>query len=102
MHLKFSIVLVITLLLSLTSCRNTPDNEQVEHLYFSWYLRSGCAPDKRVAIYDINLSTVADQVIINGETDQKKALTTLVEILKNQGKSIENLVVLSVTVGAGN
>jgi len=94
MHLKFSIVLVISLLLSLASCRNSPDKQQLHLTSLNDSIKKVFAPDKRVAIYDINISTQADQVIINGETDQEKAVATLLEILKNKGNNIKNEVTL--------
>ena len=91
MHIKFSIVLVMTLLLSVISCKDSvkDDLQQLQTLNDS--LKKIYAPDKRVAIYDISLSSDADQIKITGETDQAEAIATLIELLKTNGKKIENL-----------
>ena len=92
MYIKFSIVLVITLLFSLVSCKDSPKNDLVQLQAVNDSIKMVFAPDKRVAVYDISLSVLADQIQITGETDQEKGLAALMEILKNKGKRIENLV----------
>lgn len=92
MSTKFSIVIVLTLLFSIISCKNSPNDDIVYLQTLNDSIKNIFAPDKRVAIYDITLSIEEDQIKITGETDQEKGIVTLTEILKSKGKKIENLV----------
>lgn len=48
------------------------------------------APDKRVAIYDLQFEQEHDKLIVSGETDQKKAIADLVENLSDKGINVVN------------
>lgn len=92
MYTKFSSVLIITILLFFVSCKDSLENDLPELQALNDSIKKVYAPDKRVAVYNIHLAVLADQVKITGETDQEQALATLMEMLKNKGKKIENLV----------
>ena len=92
MYTKFSSVLIITILLFFVSCKDSLENDLPELQALNDSIKKVYAPDKRVAVYNIHLAVLADQVKITGETDQEQALATLMEMLKNKGKKIENSV----------
>lgn len=104
MNTKFSIILVITLLLALVSCKDSTNNDLPQLQIINDSIKKAFAPDKRVAVYDINVAATADEIEITGETDQEKAMTALMEILKTKGKKIKNLVRIlpDSSVGAWN
>lgn len=104
MNTKFSIILVITLLLALVSCKDSTNNDLPQLQIINDSIKKAFAPDKRVAVYDINVAATADEIEITGETDQEKAMTALMEILKTKGKKIKNLVRMlpDSSVGAWN
>lgn len=70
MNSTFSRLLLLIIVLTSISCQNEPDN-QVDQLIAE--IKSKYAPDKRVAIWDIEWSNG----ILSGETDQVEALKTL-------------------------
>ena len=92
MYIKFSSVLIITILLFFVSCKDSLENDLPELQALNDSIKKIYAPDKRVAVYNIHLAVLDDQVEITGETDQEQAIAILMEILKNKGKKIENLV----------
>lgn len=91
MRIKFSIVLVISLLFSIISCKDSikDDLELLQSLNDS--IKNVYAPDKRVAIYDISLSSYGDHIKVTGQTDQEQALKTFVELAEYKGKKVQNL-----------
>ena len=50
------------------------------------------APDKRVAIYDISVKSKGDIFLLEGETDNLKAIEDLKKNLSNQGVNFEDSV----------
>lgn len=91
MYIKFLIVLVITSLFSLASCRDAPKEDLIQLQALNDSIKKIYAPDKRVAVYDISLSAELGEIILRGETDQEEALASLIEKLKGKGKKIQNL-----------
>ena len=79
-------------MLSLVSCEEKANskrfaeiNERIEKEY---------APDKRVAIYDIEIAGDRNSVRITGETDQKEALSKLKEELETHNVNVQDEVTL--------
>ena len=86
------IVLLMMVLLFTVSCveqekasRFTEINDLIEKEF---------APDKRVAVYDIEIRSDGNSLRITGETDQKEALSRLKEELEPFNMIIEDEVVL--------
>lgn len=92
------------MLLNLLSCKDSTKNDLLQLQIINDSIKKTFAPDKRVAVYNINVAATADEIEITGETDQEKAMTALVEILKTKGKKIKNLVKIlpDSSVGAWN
>lgn len=92
------------MLLALVSCKDSTNNDLPQLQIINDSIKKAFAPDKRVAVYDINVAATADEIEITGETDQEKAMTALMEILKTKGKKIKNLVRIlpDSSVGAWN
>ncbi|MDN3644321.1 C40 family peptidase [Lutimonas halocynthiae] len=74
----------------LTSCQKPTQNVSDIVYTISDSIKKVYAPDKRVAIYDLQFELENDKLIVSGETDQEKALTDLVESLSRKGIKIEN------------
>lgn len=91
MHFKFTMVLVITVLFSFFSCKDSLKDDLQPFQTLNDSVKKVYAPDKRVAIYDISLSSQGDQIKITGETDQEEALKTFIELIESKGKKVENL-----------
>ena len=73
----------------LVSCKN--DKKVVVNLNeISTKIGKEYAPDKRVAIYDVNLKMNNNNLIIEGETDSKTALNQLLDSLQKLDKKYIN------------
>lgn len=92
MRIQFKVVMLVYVFVTLISCKDSKPydlsylqviNDSIKQIY---------APDKRVAIYNIDLSFEENQLVLKGETDQKQALETFIDHLKNKGKQYKNLV----------
>lgn len=94
MYFKFSITLVLILLVTLISCKEVSNNDLTQLKTINDSIKKIYAPDKRVAIYDIHFSLLKDQIKITGETDQEEAIETLIELVEVKGGRIENLVTI--------
>ena len=92
MPIKFSSAVLITLLISIISCKDAPKDDIAYLQTLNDSIKKVFAPDKRVAIYNITLSAEEDQIKITGETDQLKSVTTLIDLFKSKGITVENLV----------
>jgi cell wall-associated NlpC family hydrolase len=92
MPIKFSIAIVITLLFSIISCKDSPKDDIAYLQTLNDSIKKVFAPDKRVAIYDITVSAKEDHIKITGETDQEKSVTTLIDLIRSKGGKVENLV----------
>ena len=92
MPIKFSTAVLITLLISIISCKDAPKDDIAYLQTLNDSIKKVFAPDKRVAIYNITLSAEEDQIKITGETDQLKSVTTLIDLFKSKGITVENLV----------
>lgn len=83
----------ITTVLSLISCES-PQDELKSLMSVNDSLKNVYAPDKRVAVYDIDLSIKNGVVQIKGESDQEKALNALTSTLRAKGLDFEDHSVL--------
>ena len=92
MPIKFSSAVLITLLISIISCKDAPKDDIAYLQTLNDSIKKVFAPDKRVAIYNITLSAEEDQIKITGEADQLKSVTTLIDLFKSKGITVENLV----------
>lgn len=90
MYIKFSKILIITVLLALVSCKDSTKKDLQELQALNDSIKKIFAPDKRVAIYDIHIAATADGIAITGETDQEKGMASLIEILETKGEKVEN------------
>lgn len=85
--LKFSFLILLSL--SIDSCHKEADNNQeIEALNNN--IRKFYAPDKRVAVYEIDLVSNNGSIEITGESDQAQALDSLRSILKAKGFSFKD------------
>ena len=88
-NLFFSTIVI----LSLFSCQaDKKDLSLINKLNDS--IKKQYAPDKRVAIYDITLSTIQNSILLKGESDQPKAVEKLKQKLIDAGEQIIDSIVL--------
>lgn len=90
MHSFYKTGLVIVLLGILMSCQKPPHNELDSVYSINDSIKKAYAPDKRVAIYDLQFEVKNNKLIVSGETDQAEAVVALVERLSEKGLDIEN------------
>ncbi len=90
MQIMLKNLMAITLLLSLFSCDLSKKEGLKTLQLLNDSIKKNYAPDKRVAIYNISLSTEASKIKISGETDQPQALHSLIDLLKTRGLEFEN------------
>jgi len=101
MHKILNISFLFLLTLSITSCHKTKDdskelqeiNDGIRHFY---------APDRRVAVYDIDLVSKDGKIEITGESDQAQALDSLRSSLMSKGLSFMDHSVLLPDSTVGN
>lgn len=84
----FKSALALLSLLSFASCDQNINQENFSEL--NRRIEKEFAPDKRVAIYDIDVVKDRNSIRIFGETDQMEALTTLVTELEVFGLDVVN------------
>ena len=90
MRTLYKIGLVILSFGILLSCKQTSSNEIALVQATNDSIKKIYAPDKRVAIYDLNFDLKNDKLIVAGETDQEEALKILLKKLKSQGLILKN------------
>ncbi len=90
MQTLYKIGLVIFSLGFLLSCQQTSNREIASVQTTSDSIRNMYAPDKRVAIYDLNFEMKNGKLVVDGETDQEEALKILLDQLASQGLIVEN------------
>ncbi len=83
-------VLPAILLVVLFAC-DQPNKQGLEAIQtLNDSIKQSYAPDKRVAVYTLTLSEQANQIQITGETDQPKALSSLMDLLRARGMEVKN------------
>ena len=92
MQIKSQIISLL-FLCALVACEPGHDKELTSFRLVNDSIKSTYAPDKRVAIYDIEAELNQDKVILRGQTDQPKALEDLKSILASKGIVFEDKVV---------
>jgi len=97
--LSFSFLLLLTL--TIHSCDKTKDAE-VDFLVINEGIKKFYAPDKRVAVYDIDLISENGALEIIGESDQPQALDSLRSFLNSKGLSYIDHSVLLPDSSVGN
>jgi len=90
MHTLYKIGLVILSLGFLLSCQQTSNKKIASVQTTSDSIRKIYAPDKRVAIYDLNFEMKNGKLFVDGETDQEEALSVLLDQLDSHGLIVEN------------
>ncbi len=93
MHHLLKVFFAFTTIMSLISC-GSPQDELKSLMSVNDSLKKVYAPDKRVAVYDIELSVKNGLIQINGESDQEKALNALTSKLSEKGLGFEDHSVL--------
>ncbi|WP_298765194.1 C40 family peptidase [uncultured Polaribacter sp.] len=79
---KFLKTFALVLLLISTACNNKNKlSEQLESIHSA--IKNEFAPDKRVAIYDINFKTKNSKIVAYGITDSKEGYQKLLDSLKS-------------------
>lgn len=76
--------------LLVASCTERKAKDLTAFQYLSDSIQKVYAPDKRVAIFDIHLSSNDREITMSGETDQPKALNILVDLLEERGLNLNN------------
>ena len=95
-----SFLLALIWILSLTSCIERGNSEELSGI--NERIKMEYAPDKRVAIYDVEIVSDRNSIRITGETDQSEALNRLKEELKPLGLTIHDEVSLLPDESIGN
>ena len=90
MQTLYKIGLVILSLGFLLSCQQTSNKKIASVQTTSDSIRKIYAPDKRVAIYDLNFEMKNGKLFVDGETDQEEALKILFDQLESKGLIVEN------------
>jgi len=96
--LKLSFLLFISVLVSCTESPNSIAN--LENLHAT--IKKEYAPDKRVALFDIQFTNTNNKSILKGETTNKKALSILLDSLKNRKLAFKNEVRILPDSAVGN
>ncbi len=94
--MKFSNILILIWfsLVGFTSCEDKKQ-DQTELNKINNSIKEQYAPDKRVAVYDIGISTIENSIILTGESDQPEAIKKLKEELSRKGlKYVDSIVLL--------
>ena len=93
--------LLLSIILISFSCKNEqkPTNE-LTTIYTT--LKAEFAPDKRVELFDINIESADNQLILEGETTSKKAFTIFLDSLKNRKLAFTNNVRVLPDSAVGN
>ncbi|MCK5676878.1 MAG: hypothetical protein KAH72_00175, partial [Flavobacteriaceae bacterium] len=79
-----NIFLSAIVIVSLFSCQaDKKDLTSINKLNDS--IKKQYAPDKRVAIYDISISTIQNSILLKGESDQANAVKELKQKLIDTG-----------------
>jgi hypothetical protein len=79
-------------MLSVVSCADNENSRKIAEI--NDRIENEFAPDKRVAVYDIEIVSDRNSIRIKGETDQPEALNQLKEELKSLNASVEDEVSL--------
>lgn len=87
-------------MLSVVSCADNEKSREIAEI--NDRIENEFAPDKRVAVYDIEIVSDRNSIRIKGETDQPEALNRLKEELKSLNASIEEEVLLLPDKSVGN
>ncbi|MEO9569769.1 MAG: C40 family peptidase [Polaribacter sp.] len=91
----------LLILLVLFSCNNLDNTiSEVKNIHAN--LKAEFAPDKRVALFDINFEQVDNQIILEGETTSKKVFSILLDSLKNRNLKFTNNVRVLPDSAVGN
>lgn len=78
----------LTLLFFLMSCTEVIDPELLEEV--NKEVQQEFVPDRRVAVYDLELRADQKVIVIEGETDQAKAIEKLIDKLGQFGLEVRN------------
>ena len=87
-------------ILSVVSCADNENARKIAEI--NERIENEFAPDKRVAVYDIEIVSDRNSIRIKGETDQPEALNRLKEELKSLNAPIEDEVSLLPDESVGN
>ncbi|WP_405606973.1 NlpC/P60 family protein [Polaribacter sp. Asnod1-A03] len=99
--MKFTKLFSLVLLTVFFSCKNeTKSISEIKNIHAE--LKAQFAPDKRVALFDINFEQVDNQLILEGETTTKKAFEILLDSLKNRNLEFTNNVRILPDSAVGN
>ena len=82
--------LIIVLITMLISCQKPVQNVSDIVYTINDSIKKVYAPDKRVAIYDLQFEQEHDKLIVSGETDREKAIADLIENLTKKGINVVN------------
>lgn len=93
MHHILKVLFAFTAILTFLAC-GSPQGELKSVLSINDSLKKVYAPDKRVAVYNIDLSLDKGVIKIKGESDQDKALKALTSILSSKSLAFEDHSVL--------
>ena len=78
-----NIFLIILVSLTINNIYSQENNNMVEIKKIITEVKNKFAPDKRTAIFDIQINNTDDKIVLNGETTEKDALNELTHKLKN-------------------
>lgn len=86
--------LLIILLGVVISCQKQSKNviDSIHHVNDS--IKKVHAPDKRVAIYDLEFKLENNKLTVSGETDQEEAVVDLIKTLSKKGLTVINQTIL--------
>ena len=87
-------VFIITIVLT-TSCTTNKKTDITKYQNISSSIKDLYAPDKRVAMYNIEMESLGESILLKGESDQAKAVAELKQKLEENGvKFIDSINIL--------
>lgn len=85
MNPLFRILSLIIISILFFSCTTTQKKNISKYQHINDSLKKEYAPDKRVAIYNIEMKAIGESILLKGESDQPKAVTQLKQKLTDKG-----------------
>ena len=93
----WSIILVFTL-----SCTTIKKKDISEYQSINNSIKKIYAPDKRVAMYNVEMATIGESILLKGESDQAKAVAELKQKLTDKGVNFIDSINILPDASVGN
>ncbi len=88
MKISLKLLTLILFGIIISSCKKSNKQDVSKYQNISDSIKKTYAPDKRVALFDINLSQKGESILLKGESDQPKAVAKLKQKITDSGINI--------------